>query len=81
MKQEDVKFVRAIAVKINPVYVDVVGTDSYERSRLLSLLVEAEAMRKKAEFAAMCKDPRAKYSDAGYSDADWIANQKKEWGI
>ena len=95
MKQEDVKFVRAIAARINPIYESWVGTDSYECSRLLSLLIESEAMRKKAEFEAehywdnsgvtdqcfgceeeMCKDPRAKYSDA-----DWIANQKKECGI
>ena len=84
MKPEDMEFVRS---QMNHNRPDI--------QRLLSLLIESEAMREKAEFEAehfwdnssvtdqcfgcgeeMCKDPRAKYSDA-----DWIANQKKEWGI
>ena len=85
MKPEDIEFVRS--------------QKSHNRSdiqRLLSLLIEAEAMREKAEFelqvvvvgkmlvetdssepiSALHGDPRH-----DWSDADWIANVKKEWGI
>ena len=98
MKQEDVKFVRAIAARINPIYESWVGTDSYECSRLLSLLIESEAMREKAEFFKWYRESNQRYlvlqsfillpyltkeqqQHYDWSDADWIANQKKEWGI
>ena len=93
MRPEDVKFVKEIAEQINPAYIGVAGTDSYERNRLLSLLVESEAMREKAEY--LREFEKADRGDVrildhffdkwgekiGYTNAQWIAAKKKEWRI
>ena len=85
MKQEDVTFIRQQRSHNRP-----------DIQRLLSLLIESEAMRKKAEFQQWHKTftsflttrTNCRHAIAGncveehdWSDADWIANEKKEWGI
>ena len=98
MKPEDIQFVRE-RYRIALSYVN--GIDQHpavvkgykDELRLLSLLIEAEAMREKAEFERdhpisatsgwcygcvknVCIDERRRWSDA-----DWIAAKKREWGI
>ena len=87
MKPEDIEFVRSQTSHNSP-----------DIQRLLSLLIEAEAMREKAEFFKWYSESNQRYlvlqsfillpyltkeqqQHYDWSDADWIANQKKECGI
>jgi len=74
MKPEDMEFVRS---QMNHNRPDI--------QRLLSLLIESEAMREKAWFfttsrnyAYLTKEEQQHYD---WSDAEWIVAKKKEWGI
>lgn len=60
-----------------------------DRERLLNLLIEAEAMREKAEFwhihrvsfghCVICDLKRSKHHS--WPDTDWIEAKRKEWRI
>ena len=77
MTPEDKQFVRDAARRINSI-------DNYIVRRFLGLLIESEAMRKKAEFLLNPDCPigvhtfpssRCKHD---WTDANWIEAQRKE---
>ena len=71
MKPEDMEFVRS---QMNHNRPDI--------QRLLSLLIESEAMREKAEFWRKYPTHKLAISDAHqWLDADWQEFVEKEWGI
>ena len=91
MTEDDIKFVRKIALKINPIYETTIGTDSYERKRLLTLLVEVEAEKDKAEFYKIhdedpedceyCGDTSCDGSGHCYNDSDWQKAVRERWEL
>ena len=89
MKPEDVEFIRDEHVKVETCR-NIDCETCPERSTFLRLLTESEAMREKAEFWRIHRISVGNYCIVCdlkrnerhfWSDADWIAAKKKEWGI
>ncbi len=80
MKPDDIQFVRETYKRLEPDPMQVLTW--VEGVRLLTLLIESEAMREKAEYWR--RDFWHNMTDINkesWSDADWFAAKKKEWGI
>ena len=93
MTLEDVEFMKEQQDKIDYCPNPINCADCPDRRRFLSLLLESEAMRDKAEY--LREFEKADRGDVrildhffdkwgekiGYTNAQWIAAKKKEWRI